>query len=223
MGEKVTTTRRRGGRLVVPVVMCLIAGFVVQTLVAFGSARFGATASDIYSAGRLAQTASIERYDGAAVVYRGSLWGVHAFLVVLRPEFPAEKIQTMGRIPSWVALPAIRGYGRWPTMGFGWPLPSWQGNEGGLLVAVPIVRQPRTWQRRLGLQRHDLQSVRPIPINTLINSAFYGLLISPLWLAVIKARRAWRRRSRPGTCTHCGYALAGLPAAARCPECGRER
>ena len=44
-----------------------------------------------------------------------------------------------------------------------------------------------------------------------------------LWLpltgaAAVTARRAWRRRPRPGRCPQCDYDLRGSPG--RCPECG---
>ena len=79
------------------------------------------------------------------------------------------------------------------------------------------------WQKNLGLDRHQMESVQPIPLNTLANSAFYGVIVAGMWLVASTARRAWRGRFKPGTCTHCGYALAGLPSAGPCPECGRER
>lgn len=34
------------------------------------------------------------------------------------------------------------------------------------------------------------------------------------------ARFRFRQREQSNTCVHCGYALAGLPEATACPECG---
>ncbi len=51
---------------------------------------------------------------------------------------------------------------------------------------------------------------------------------APLWPFTLAggtvALLCWRRRrqvTRIGCCNTCGYALAGLPAGAPCPECGR--
>ena len=61
--------------------------------------------------------------------------------------------------------------------------------------------------------------IRPIwpgfAVNVLLNACVIGpLMLVPGW--VVRARR--RRR---GACVGCGYAMAGLGAGARCPECGK--
>ena len=57
-------------------------------------------------------------------------------------------------------------------------------------------------------------------------SPAYDVLISlPLWwlwsfLLIPTASLWWFDRRLPGHCPNCRYKLAGLPAAAACPECG---
>lgn len=67
-----------------------------------------------------------------------------------------------------------------------------------------------------------------LPLRPSRNMPGYGL---PLWIPIIlfglysgtSCRRAWAARLvLAGTnCARCGYALAGLPDGAACPECGR--
>jgi predicted Zn-ribbon and HTH transcriptional regulator len=52
----------------------------------------------------------------------------------------------------------------------------------------------------------------------------YGIsLLYPVILTSISAALLWyadRRRFKLGSCSTCGYDRRGLPADAKCPECG---
>jgi hypothetical protein len=68
----------------------------------------------------------------------------------------------------------------------------------------------------------DVNSLGAFPTQPLwpgfaLNSAFYGILASVIWLSPGIARRRLRRAR--GRCPACGYDLKGAPAAT-CPECG---
>ena len=59
-------------------------------------------------------------------------------------------------------------------------------------------------------------------------SSDHGSILIPMWmpwlLVAVPTMWLWwrdRRRFAPGLCQRCGYDLAGLPAGAACPECGR--
>ena len=58
---------------------------------------------------------------------------------------------------------------------------------------------------------------RPVPTGFALNTLFYALPISLLWLAPGQFRR-WHRR-RKGLCIHCAYPVAD--PAKPCPECGK--
>lgn len=45
----------------------------------------------------------------------------------------------------------------------------------------------------------------------------------PMVVGLLAGAAWWRstRGPRAGQCVHCGYSMAGLPADAKCPECGK--
>lgn len=79
-----------------------------------------------------------------------------------------------------------------------WP-DAWWGND--VLIFPGSMRLP----------------VVPIWSGFIVNTLIYAAPIALLWM-VPRAVRRFLRRQR-GTCTACGYDLAGLPAGSICPEC----
>jgi hypothetical protein len=91
----------------------------------------------------------------------------------------------------------------------------WQGPAGpprnrGTLWAVPLGGAGGLYPPLLPL--------KPVWPGFLINTLLYTALAASLWSAPGLIRRA--RRHRAGHCLTCGYARAGLPDDAPCPECG---
>jgi hypothetical protein len=83
--------------------------------------------------------------------------------------------------------------------------------------------------------RPDAQPSAPWHVGILLmngpgkNQRCYGVtLLYPLLFVAFPAALMWRtdirnrRRERIGHCAKCGYSLAGLPADAQCPECGKK-
>lgn len=215
--------RQRGvGFMVLAVVACLVAGLVVQSLVVWGITALGPTEREVPADRVGGSTVVVPRGVGLSFVSQGSYRGLHWVAITPLGSREISGPIAMADLPEWTDYPPVGSRMQHTTLAFGWPLPAWRGSW--VLTRVHVIRSPpEWWERCLGLDRHPLGDVQAIPLNIFINSAFYGLFVVPLWRVGAKVRRAWRRWLRPGTCTHCGYALAGLPAAARCPECGRER
>lgn len=230
MVERTATARRRGVRLVAMVVACLTAGLVLQTLVAIGIVRYGATAQRFVQTGMVPEVQRTRWGDGVLTIIWINTAGMQHYCAVMtnhpvsaRDLVLTEPSSRPAALPRWVALPPSDNHDLWYTGAFGWPLQSCRGHNADALKFQGWGALPAAWQEGLGLFRHELESLRPIPLNTLANSAFYGVIVAGVWLIARTACRRWRSRFRPGTCTHCGYALAGLPAAALCPECGQAR
>ena len=222
MGEQTATARRCGVRLVGLVVMCLIAGFVVQTGVAFGIAAFGPTADSMFNGDTIESFAALR--DDPGWGYAVDLQRRGSRAICIEPVEPWESRMTIPGpgIPSWAVHPPANFSSTYTTRAFGWPLLTWRGLEI-TPYWIPTSLNPNSQITHMGSPpRHPLPTI-PIPLNTLANSAFYGVIIAGVWLIASTARRMWRGRFKPGSCTHCGYALAGLPSTGHCPECGRER
>lgn len=201
------------------VLVCLFLGCVSQALVAFGLAAFGPEQETGFS------------FSGfpAMRVFEGNLFEVYdrsvppnetIHISLLGPARPADH-QYQATVPAWAEYPTTQHSNMWTTRAFGWPLVSCCGSG-------PFYEDPSAPHAESSLMNfswlplHPLPT-RPIGLSTLTNSAFYGVIVAGIWLIARTARRSWRRRYRVGVCAHCGYALAGLPAVAPCPECGGER
>jgi hypothetical protein len=66
-----------------------------------------------------------------------------------------------------------------------------------------------------------------VPLRPVWSGLFGDVLVwgGAWWMGIagVGALRAWRKKSREGKCTTCGYDLHGLAAGAPCPECGTPR
>ena len=117
--------------------------------------------------------------------------------------------------------------------------PAWSNNEGWLYRQLPVSLTSSEWYRWLLAGRHDFAMLPYRPLWpgllgnwTLASAVWLGVLLwaGPVWHWGSRkmrrvARRAWARvRGRTwepevARCARCGYALTGLAAEARCPEC----
>jgi hypothetical protein len=111
--------------------------------------------------------------------------------------------------------------------------------QGGLLIAwedrLPESRSRSGWFAWTELHndawlRTWYWSFRYVNAPLGPGAGLYKHVVVPLYvvLLLIAAPVAYlhwrdRRRARGGYCPACGYDLAGLPAAAACPECGPAR
>jgi len=76
------------------------------------------------------------------------------------------------------------------------------------------IQSPIRFERRPQLHR---VAIMPLPIGFAVNSLFYGMLVLLTLVGVRRMRQGSRRRI--GRCFNCGYELAALPT---CPECGSD-
>ncbi|MBX3359201.1 MAG: hypothetical protein KF745_12330 [Phycisphaeraceae bacterium] len=155
-----------------------------------------------------------------------------------RRRWPARSL----RVGMWffaiVTVLSVTAWGvsvRWTVFYMGHPFLDRFGVDAGyvLYVRVPLdafaVDQlpdaPWTW--------HWLRRETPMgwswPTYHRSLSGGYSDVSCPLWLTAlggvagaVLCRRQALRLDRRGCCLHCGYPRTGLPAAAVCPECGRD-
>ncbi len=109
---------------------------------------------------------------------------------------------------------------------FGWPMRAVQavwiddGSRLGEGTVVGAIELPiTTYDGIIPMPQCNLMlPVQPLPLGIAVNTATFALA----WFTALVIPRAIRsilRRNRH-RCIACGYALAGLPATAVCPECG---
>jgi hypothetical protein len=133
---------------------------------------------------------------------------------------------------GWVAEVKEWPEDEWPVQGIdarGWPCNAlwcayaWDGvtepsmfwilTLGGIDIGDLMPSEEADWNPRANLP------CLPIWTGLVADGAFYGLV----WWVLLAAPgcvRRWRRRGAM-LCEGCAYSLAGLPAGAPCPECGR--
>lgn len=210
---------RRLRRVCVLAAAALLAGAVVNVLVAWGCAIWVGTPPDYATV-------------AAAVPWRGEVPG----------DWPVAQ-QVADDLRSWCGSFQIRAATSVPpnapdgpadavwmeySYRIGWPAPAMAGFGLSWWVGDGPKHSEKHWIKRLPswVPRNDkswVNSGREIPLRPVfpqfaLGAVFYSGPFAFVFLGVWAIRR--RSRSRAGHCPACAYDLVGLSVGAACPECG---
>jgi hypothetical protein len=143
---------------------------------------------------------------------------------------PSGKPESL--VPSWCSLASLKLHPAAPPVSppnllaaaFGWPLLALHGER-----SLPEVAQNQPWgYRPAGFSiptgnrnQPPLLPRRPIWTGFLLDTVFFGLVLSVAWWVLTRPRAIVREfmRLRRGQCLRCGYNLL-YDFARGCPECG---
>ena len=143
--------------------------------------------------------------------------------------------------PDWGHLTALRsaslhGYRTGCEHATGWPfLSMWYeitpyflnpSKKPEIVAGLPLVDQPPSpFGPGQPFIACDISAMRALPMKPIWSGIAADTAVYAGAFLVIRRTvpiRSWWRRHR-GVCVACGYDLHGLPASARCSECGRAR
>ena len=239
LGKRPTALRLLG-RVVLPILACLVLGLLTTFVIAWSASLQARAGSNIRDG------MSWRRRDPARGEGEGWLRAHMAYKPAWRWAF-GQAVPPLG-YESWTPTDrspeqAVRGRARaltlpwleadrpWPAPGkddmvnldeYGWPFLALYARTFGMLATDPVEH---LWTvRSVGwFARRPLGDLGGLPVGIIWTGLLPDVVLWSLpWLPIFFARRVRRNlRSRRGLCTACGYDREGLASGSPCPECGR--
>jgi hypothetical protein len=181
---------------------------------------------DTHDAGRTTVAATDGRcYD--AWIHRGigrEEWSLHPDPMELLYEdsvgssHASRSTPRYGPPPNWVAFPGP--VGTRDTRAWGWP---WLCLASEYELVPPYGSMPMAEKYEFSIAVRPRRKTYQLPTRPLwsglrAEAGATAAVLAPAWvmaLTSIRVVRRWR-----GSCPACGYDRRGLPADAKCPECG---
>jgi hypothetical protein len=202
-------------RHLLPAVFCLLAGFAVQTLIAWGCSVYSPLT---YHSGVIPDPKIVPGTRSEAGFRYPDDWTARSQTIDRGfgrvREFTSEQVW-MGSRPGLMEnagrQAAYQGFGG------GWPMISMVGadyiSRGIEAFAPPKLVAGPAW---LGTRvRQTMLPVWPLWPGAAVNTLVFGVPLWLGWAGLRRCRMALRRKK--GLCLRCGYPVRGLDA---CPECG---
>ncbi len=216
-------------RILLPIALALLAGFLFQLILAYALYfRAGGASITTLNAAAIARPLDIpvaRHPDGSTwgpPISEG-LWSIQSFGV--RGDASIARIKTPSGASGWGQLAWIECGWPWPSLERRWARladdpswPHWKDSPNG----------PSGWAITEALPTPAGQTIAltpnaPLWRGALFNTLAWGLALLIVTRLILRARRGWlaaeqQVRREAGLCTACGYPRADSGV---CPECGR--